>query len=99
MNDTKMTPRYVTDGKVLIHLPGLRWICCSGRLDLHDGVCHLDWNYKGSDKSYYYGTSESAEKLRNEMFTMVVDALATTGTLVRSNTFMAFQNEKRLKKI
>ena len=95
-NIVAMTPRYVTDGKVLLHLPGLRWICCRGaRLDERPGAFILEWNYKGSDMSHYYGKDESAEKLRNEMFTMVVDALASTGTLVRSNTYMAFQDEKR----
>ena len=78
---------YVTDGKVLINLDGLRWACCSDEKLSRSGV-FLDWDYKGSNESYCYGKSSEAKKLRDEMFDLIVDALASAGILSRTKTLI-----------
>ena len=79
--------RFVSDGRVLFQLSGLRWVIRRTLNEYHS----LDWNYKGSEGHYAYGKGEDAEKLRDEMFNLVISALEETSCLHRSTTYMAFK--------
>ncbi len=83
--------KYVTDGNVLLYLPGLRWICIIGRSPLDATIgAGIEWDYEGSRRTYFYGNDGNAERLRDEMFNLVTDAIAECETLICSKTYMSF---------
>jgi len=79
--------RYVSDGNVLLQLSGLRWVVRGSSAEW----ITLEWSYKGAEGSYSYGKGEHAEKLRDEMFNLVISALEEASCLGRTTTYMAFK--------